>query len=101
MRISPTGVPSRTQRRSRRRLVATVAGLPAAALAAMPYSITLTRAGESADGLRFEVHAVACSDGSVRAITAWNQRRLWCQGDGGNADCGPGMVAAAIDACRR
>jgi hypothetical protein len=88
-------------RRLRVRILSAVIALaPIAALAATPTSITLTRKGQSADGRAFEVHTVKCSDGTLKSITGWDDRKLWCQGEEGSSECEKKFIKAARAACR-
>lgn len=68
-------------------------------LAAKPVSIKFKNkvAGEEGEYL---IYQVKCSNGVGKLISAWDNKRLWCQGEGGKDICNKKQIKTAKGACK-
>lgn len=71
-----------------------------AALAAKPTSIVYVNDVPAAGGESYSLFKVKCSDGTDKNVSAWDNRKLWCQGEGLKDDCDKKQIGAAKKACR-
>ena len=81
-------------------LVATLAAASTVALAARPSSLVYTGSGTTDGGVEFSNYSVKCTDGQRHPLTAWDNRRKWCLGDGSQEECHRKQIKAAKQACR-
>lgn len=68
--------------------------------AAQPTSILLETRGVDAAGHAYATYTVKCSDGTRKTITAFDERRTWCQGEAMRENCENKQIKAAKKACR-
>ncbi len=50
--------------------------------------------------LIYSHYAVKCSDGRSADISAWDNRKKWCVGKGGQDNCSKKQVTAAKTVCK-
>jgi hypothetical protein len=72
----------------------------ASAYAAKPTSITYVKEVPLANDEIYAEFLVKCSDGQEKSITAWENRKNWCQGVGLKDDCTRKQIDAAKAACK-
>ncbi|MFV8818551.1 hypothetical protein [Haliea sp. E17] len=72
----------------------------ASSFAAKPRSIVFDANKETADGTAYAAYVVKCSDGSDKALTAWDNRKKWCVGDATSEECEKKQIKAAKKACK-
>ena len=70
------------------------------AFAAKPTSITFEANHTTADGTEYATYAVACSNGKIFKLSAWDKRKKWCPGEGGQDNCERKQIKAAKKACK-
>lgn len=80
-------------------LGAALALMAGAAMAAKPTSITYVKEVPQ-NGEVYAHFKVKCSDGSEKDVSAWDNRKLWCQGLGGKDECDKKQIASAKRACK-
>lgn len=81
-------------------LVALLATASAATFAARPSSLVYTGAGTTEGGLEYSNYSVKCTDGQRHPLTAWDNRRKWCIGEGSQDECHRKQIKAAKQACK-
>ncbi len=74
--------------------------LSASAFAAKPTSIVFDSNGKSADGTEYGNYHVKCSNGKKMPLTAWDNRKKWCVGEGSAESCEKKQIKAAKKACK-
>jgi hypothetical protein len=52
--------------------------LASSSWAALPINVIFKENRTSMDGTPFQLYRVECSNGQLQALTAWNNRTLWC-----------------------
>lgn len=80
-------------------LLAVALLLSSAVFAAKPTSITYVKEVPVGNEIYAE-YVVKCSDNSDKSITAWDNRKNWCQGVGAKEDCDRKQIQAAKKACK-
>lgn len=70
-----------------------------AAFAAKPTSIVYVQEVPVGEEI-YAQFKVKCSDGVEKEVSAWNNRKLWCQGVGLKDDCDKKQISAAKKACK-
>lgn len=70
------------------------------AFAAKPTSITYVKEIPVDDKEVYAHYQVKCSNGETKDITAWDNRKLWCQGEGLKDSCDKKQIKAAKEACK-
>lgn len=70
------------------------------ALAAKPTSIKYVEDVVTENDLIFSHYVVKCSNGASADITAWDNRKKWCVGKGGQDDCSKKQIKAAKKVCK-
>lgn len=81
-------------------MVSLLSAVALPAVAAKPVSIAFKQLGYNHTGQEYSVYDVECSNGSNVDITAWNNRKLWCQGDKATEqNCDKKQIKAAKRAC--
>jgi hypothetical protein len=79
---------------------AVLALMAGGALAAKPTSIIYVKEVPLANDEIYAQFKVKCSDGSEKEVSAWDNRKLWCQGVGEKSDCDKKQISAAKTACK-
>ena len=74
--------------------------LSANSFAAKPTSIVFDSNGKTADGTPFGQYSVKCSNGKAMPLTAWDDRKKWCVGEGSAENCQKKQIKAAKKACK-
>jgi hypothetical protein len=74
--------------------------LSANSFAAKPTSIVFDSNGTTAEGATYGNYHVKCSNGKKMPITAWDNRKKWCVGEGSAEDCQKKQIKAAKKACK-
>ena len=74
--------------------------LSANSFAAKPTSIVFDSNGTTAEGASYGNYHVKCSNGKKMPITAWDNRKKWCVGEGSSEDCQKKQIKAAKKACK-
>lgn len=69
------------------------------ALAARPTSVAFQGKSATEDGTPFANYSVKCSNGKRKPLTAWDNRRKWCVGEG-TENCHRKQIKAAKAACK-
>lgn len=64
-----------------------------------PTNIQYCKKGKTFTGKQYRTYTVRCSDGTKRVISAWNNRKQWCVGEG-KKNCTTTQLKAAKKACR-
>lgn len=77
--------------------LALVAGV---AMAAKPTSITYVKEVPLSNDEIYAHFKVKCSDGTEKDVSAWDNRKLWCQGVGEKKECDKKQIASAKRACK-
>jgi hypothetical protein len=67
--------------------------------AATPANIDFELYSTTDEGRKYAQYTVKCSNGQSRLISAWDNRRVWCVGDGLRENCFTRQLAAAQAAC--
>ncbi len=80
-------------------LAAALTVVAGAAFAAKPTSIVYVQEVPVDDEI-YAQFTVKCSDGTEKSVSAWDNRKLWCQGIGTKEDCDKKQIAAAKKACK-
>lgn len=71
------------------------------AMAAKPTSITFKETKINSDDVQYQLYVVKCSDGISDDISAWNNRKLWCEGDSmSESDCDKKQIKIAKKVCK-
>jgi hypothetical protein len=66
--------------------------------ACTPTNIQYCKKGSTWSGKKFTTYTVRCSDGTKRTISAWDDRKKWCQGET-EKNCSKSQLDAAKKAC--
>jgi hypothetical protein len=74
--------------------------LSANAFAAKPTSIVFDSNGTTTDGKPYGSYHVKCSNGKKMPLTAWDDRKKWCVGEGSSENCQKKQIKAAKKACK-
>ncbi len=74
--------------------------LSVSALAAKPTSIVFDSNGATTDGTPYGQYQVKCSNGKKMPLTAWDNRKKWCVGEGSTEQCQKKQIKAAKQACK-
>ena len=56
--------------------------------------------GATADGTPYGQYQVKCSNGKKMPLTAWDNRKKWCVGEGSAEQCQKKQIKAAKQACK-
>jgi hypothetical protein len=67
--------------------------------AATPANIDFELYSTTDEGRKYAQYTVKCSNGQSRLISAWDNRHVWCVGDGLRENCFTRQLAAAQAAC--
>lgn len=70
------------------------------AYAAKPTSIKYVEDVVTENDLIYSHYVVKCSNGASEDITAWDNRKKWCVGKGGQDDCSKKQIKAAKKVCK-
>ncbi len=68
--------------------------------AAKPTSIVFDSNGTTNEGTAYGNYHVKCSNGKKAPITAWDNRKKWCVGEGSSENCQKKQIKAAKKACK-
>ncbi len=79
---------------------AAIVGFSAAAFAAKPVSIKYVEDIVADNDLIYLHYTVKCSNGATADISAWDNRKKWCIGKGGQDDCSKKQIQIAKKVCR-
>ena len=79
---------------------AALAAFSAASFAAKPTSIVFDSNGETSDGTPYSTYMVKCSNGKMKELTTWDNRKKWCVGDATSEACEKKQIKAAKAACK-
>lgn len=71
-----------------------------AAFAAKPVSIKYIEDIVVENDLIYSHYVVQCSNGSSADISAWDNRKKWCVGNGKQDDCSKKQIKAAKKVCK-
>lgn len=71
-----------------------------AALAAKPTSIKYVEDVVIENDLIYSHYIVKCSNGQSADISAWDNRKKWCVGKGGQDDCSKKQIKTAKQVCK-
>ncbi len=71
-----------------------------AVFAAKPTSIVFDSKATTEDGVEYHNYFAKCSNGKSMPLTAWDNRRKWCQGEASMEDCEKKQIKAAKKACK-
>ncbi len=80
-------------------LAAALTVMAGTAFAAKPTSIVYVQEVPVGEEI-YAQFKVKCSDGTEKEVSAWDNRKLWCQGVGAKEDCDKKQIAAAKKACK-
>ncbi len=69
--------------------------------AATPTRISFEGDANTDDGKKYSRYTVRCSNGQVRALTAWDNRRIWCVSRDARSGCHQRQLAAARQSCQQ
>lgn len=72
----------------------------ATAFAAKPTSIKYIEDVVVANDAIYSYYQVQCSNGSTADISAWDNRKKWCVGKGGQDDCSRKQIKTAKKVCK-
>ena len=70
-----------------------------AGYAATPTRIQFEGDANSGEGKKYSLYTVRCSNGQIRSLTAWDNRRDWCVSHTARVSCHTRQLAAARQAC--
>ena len=68
--------------------------------AAKPTSIVFDSNGTTSEGAAYGQYHVKCSNGKKMPLTAWDNRKKWCVGEGSSENCQKKQIKAAKKACK-
>lgn len=85
--------------KSRILLAAALTVMAGAAFAGKPTSIVYVQEIPLDDEI-YAQFKVKCSDGEEKDVSAWDNRKLWCQGIGLKTECDKKQIMAAKKACK-
>lgn len=71
-----------------------------AAFAAKPVSIKYVEEVVVANDVIYAHYEVKCSNGETADISAWDNRKKWCIGKGGQDDCSKKQIKTAKKVCK-
>ena len=71
------------------------------AFAAKPVSIKYNLKAKDAEGNTYLVYQVKCSNGAKKSITAWDNKKLWCEGKGKKDICNKKQIKTAKAVCKK
>ena len=71
-----------------------------AAFAAKPTSIKYVEDIVVENDLIYSHYVVKCSNGVTADISAWDNRKKWCVGKGGQDDCSKKQIKTAKQVCK-
>ena len=74
--------------------------MSATTLAAKPTSIIFDSNGVTDDGTPYASYMVKCSNGKSMPLTAWENRKKWCNGDATSEECEKKQIKVAKKACK-
>ena len=80
-------------------LAAAMTLVAGAAFAGKPTSIVYIQEVPVGDEI-YAQFKVKCSDGVEKEVSAWDNRKLWCQGVGLKDNCDKKQISAAKKACK-
>ena len=72
----------------------------ASSFAAKPTSIKYIEDVVIQNDLIYSHYEVKCSNGKAADISAWDNRKKWCIGKGGQDDCSKKQIKAAKAVCK-
>lgn len=81
-------------------LAASALTLSAGAFAAKPTSIQYVEDIVMENDLIYSHYVVSCSNGTSADISAWDNRKKWCVGKGGQDDCSRKQIKTAKTVCK-
>lgn len=81
-------------------LTAAVMACAGTASAAKPTSIKYIEDVVVENDLIYSHYVVKCSNGSTADISAWDNRKKWCVGKGGQDDCSKKQIKTAKKVCK-
>lgn len=70
------------------------------AFAAKPTSIKYVEDVVIENDLIYSHYVVKCSNGATADISAWDNRKKWCVGKGGQDDCSKKQIKTAKKVCK-
>ena len=70
------------------------------AMAAKPTSIKYIEDIVVENDLIYSHYVVYCSNGATADISAWDNRKKWCVGKGGQDDCSKKQIKTAKQVCK-
>ncbi len=71
-----------------------------ASLAAKPVSVKYNGKATDESGIAYLVYQVRCSNGVIKPISAWDNKKRWCMGEGSTEGCSKKQIKAAKLACK-
>ncbi|MGK0498985.1 MAG: hypothetical protein ACJAYG_000616 [Oceanicoccus sp.] len=74
--------------------------LSASAFAAKPTSIKYIEDVVVENDLIYSHYQVKCSNGQTADISAWDNRKKWCVGKGGQDECSKKQIKTAKKVCK-
>ncbi len=80
-------------------MAAVITAFAGAAFAAKPTSIVYVQEVPVGNEI-YAQFKVKCSDNTEKDVSAWDNRKLWCQGIGTKDDCDKKQIASAKKACK-
>lgn len=85
-----------------KKVILTAAALTfsAGAFAAKPTSIKYIEDIVVDNDIIYSYFQVTCSNGTTADISAWDNRKKWCVGKGGQDDCSKKQIKTAKDVCK-
>lgn len=81
-------------------LATALVAMGSSAFAAKPTSIKYIEDVVVANDTIYSYYKVQCSNGSSADISAWDNRKKWCVGKGGQDDCSKKQIKAAKKVCK-
>ncbi len=81
-------------------LTSSVLVASAGAFAAKPTSIQYIEDIVLENDLIYSHYQVKCSNGQTADISAWDNRKKWCVGKGGQDDCSKKQIKTAKQVCK-
>ncbi|ROR94860.1 hypothetical protein EDC56_3845 [Sinobacterium caligoides] len=80
--------------------VAISALISTGAFAAKPTSIAFESKNSTSEQVEYSNYVVKCSNGKRQPLTAWDNRKKWCVGQGSQENCHKRQMKAAKAACK-
>ena len=79
---------------------ATILAASSAAFAAKPVSIKYVEDIVVENDMIYSYYQVKCSNGKAADISAWDNRKKWCVGKGGQDNCSKKQIKTAKQVCK-